>query len=293
MKYGGLKFLEAAHVKDMLCVLRWAENPRDAVAGFRVLQLLPGIGPAAAQRAVQHVGAAGALGALATFTPPAAAAADWPALCDLMVRLRAAGSAWSGQIGAVRSWYQPHLERIYDSAEVRAGDLEQLEQIGGRYSTREQFLVDLTLDPPEASGDEAGPPRLDEDYLVLSTIHSAKGQEWDAVYILNAADGCIPSDMATGSPEQIEEERRLLYVAMTRARRSLHVIHPQRFFLRHQPRLGDRHIYAPLTRFIPASIRDHFEQLAHGRPSPDDGAGEPGPPSARVDVAARLSEMWR
>ena len=294
VKYGGLKFLEAAHVKDMVCVLRWAENPRDAVAGFRALQLLPGIGPSGAQRAIDHVNAAGSLAALADYAPPGAAAADWPALVDLMGRLRDTAHAWHGQVGAVRSWYQPHLERLYDSAEVRAGDLEQLEQIAGRYASRERFLVDLTLDPPEASGDESGPPHLDEDWLVLSTIHSAKGQEWDAVFVLNAADGCIPSDMATGHADQIEEERRLLYVAMTRARRSLHVIHPQRFYIRHQPRLGDRHVYTPLTRFIPASIRDRFELVGHGRAAAADPApiGAQGP-GAPVDVASKLRDMWR
>jgi DNA helicase-2/ATP-dependent DNA helicase PcrA len=292
VKYGGLRFLEAAHVKDMLCVLRWAENPRDAVAAFRALQLLPGVGPASAQRVIDRVLAGDGFTNLADLAPPgASAAAEWPALVDLMRRLRDTASAWHGQVGAVRAWYQPHLERLHDSAEVRAGDLEQLEQIAGRYATRERFLVDLTLDPPEATGTEAVPPDLDEDWLVLSTIHSAKGQEWDAVYILNAADGCIPSDMAAGSPEQIEEERRLLYVAMTRARRSLHVIHPQRFFIRHQPRLGDRHVYTPLTRFIPASIRDRFEPIGHGRPVPVDG--ELPAPASRIDVGARLRDMWR
>ncbi|HWM89050.1 MAG TPA: ATP-dependent helicase [Kofleriaceae bacterium] len=289
VKYGGLKFMEAAHVKDMLCVLRWVENPRDAVAGFRVLQLLPGVGPAVAQRAIDHVDAAG-LAALGEFAPPGAAAADWPALCHLLGRLRDAACDWRGQVGAVRSWYQPHLERLYDSAGVRAGDLEQLEQIAGHYATRERFLVDLTLDPPEGTGDEAGPPHLDEDWLVLSTIHSAKGQEWDAVYVLNAADGCIPSDMAAGSPEQIEEERRLLYVAMTRARRSLHIIHPQRFFIRQQQRFGDRHVYTPLTRFIPESIRDRFEPVGHGAAAELDARAMP---AARVDVGARLRDMWR
>ncbi len=292
VKYGGLKFLEAAHVKDMLCVLRWAENPRDAVAAFRALQLLPGVGPASAQRVIDRVLAGDTFIDLCDLAPPgASAAAEWPALVDLMSRLRDTASAWHGQLGAVRAWYQPHLERLYDSAEVRAGDLEQLEQIAGRYATRERFLVNLTLDPPEATGTEAVPPDLDEDWLVLSTIHSAKGQEWDAVYILNAADGCIPSDMAAGSPEQIEEERRLLYVAMTRARRSLHVIHPQRFFIRHQPRLGDRHVYTPLTRFIPASIRDRFEPIGHGRAVPTDG--ELPAPASRIDVGARLRDMWR
>ena len=106
------------------------------------------------------------------------------------------------------------------------------------YPNRERFLSEVTLDPPDAAGAEAGRPGLDEDYLILSTIHSAKGQEWDAVYVLNLVDGCIPSDMATGNPAQIEEERRLLYVAMTRAKQHLHLVQPLRFFHTHQHRFG-------------------------------------------------------
>jgi DNA helicase-2/ATP-dependent DNA helicase PcrA len=130
----------------------------------------------------------------------------------------------------VRRWYQPHLERLHDNPGARAGDIDQLEQIAGTYPTRSSFLTELTLDPPEATSAAAVPPHLDEDYLVLSTIHSAKGQEWDAVFVLNVIDGCIPSDMAVGSREQIEEERRLLYVAMTRARDHLHLVQPMRLF---------------------------------------------------------------
>jgi len=294
VKYGGLKFLEAAHVKDALCVLRWAENPRDDVAAFRVLQLLPGVGPGHAERILAHVAAAGFdLGALAGARPPAAALADWPGLCRLFAALRDRASDWHGQMGMVRLWYEPHLERRYDAAHARTGDLEQLEQIAGAYPSRERFLTELTLDPPDACGDEAGPPHLDEDYLVLSTIHSAKGQEWDVVFVLNVADGCIPSDMATGRPEDVEEERRLLYVAMTRARDHLHLVHPLRFFKRQQHRHGDAHVYTPRSRFLPDALLPCFERVTLGREHPaDDGAGAP-PSADRVDVGARLRAMWR
>jgi DNA helicase-2/ATP-dependent DNA helicase PcrA len=142
---------------------------------------------------------------------------------------------------------------------VRVGDLEKLEQIAAGYATRERFLTELTLDPPGATGAEGGAPLLDEDYLILSTIHSAKGQEWDVVYILNVTDGCIPSDMAAGSAEQIEEERRVLGVAMTRAKFHLRLIQPLRFFRSQQQRYGDSYVFAPRTRFIPDGIRDLFE----------------------------------
>ena len=289
VKYGGLKFLEAAHVKDLLCILRWAENPTDSLAAFRVLQLLPGVGPSTARKALDHVGArGGSLTALADFVPPAAARELWSAFSALLVAL--AGAEWRGQVTSVRTFYEPLLPELYDSAHVRLGDIEQLELIADEYPSRERFLTELTLDPPDASGDWAGPPLLDEDYLILSTIHSAKGQEWDSVFVLNVVDGCIPSDMATGSPEEIEEERRLLYVAMTRARDDLHLIHPQRMYVHNQRRRGDRHLYTPVSRFLDASVMPHLERKSRGRARPlDDDAAADMP---RLDVAAKLREMW-
>jgi len=299
VKFGGLRFLEAAHVKDALACLRWAENPRDTLAAFRVAQLLPGMGPRIADRLVRHVSEVGSAGialpaALSAFGPPAAAVEDWPAFASLFALLcgaaPAAATPWMAQMGLVRRWYQPHLERIYDDARVRLGDLEQLEQLAAAAPSRERFLSDLTLDPPQATGAEAASPHLDEDYLILSTIHSAKGQEWDSVFILNAADGSMPSDLATGHPAQIEEERRLLYVAMTRAKTSLALVHPLRFFVRQQSRFGDRHVYAPRTRFIPDAILDRFDRVTLAGEAADETAVAPAPP--RIDVAARLRAVW-
>jgi DNA helicase-2/ATP-dependent DNA helicase PcrA len=292
VKYGGLKFLEAAHVKDMICTLRWAENPRDSVAAFRVLQLLPGMGPGNARRALDLLYEHRLdFAALCWFPVPAAAAEHWLPLCGLLEDLAQPRAPWPSEIGLVRAWYQPHLERLYESPQVRAGDLEQLEAIAAAYPSRERFLTELTIDPPEASGDEARKPLLDEDYLILSTIHSAKGQEWEVVYVLNVADGCIPTDMATTTPEQIEEERRVLYVAMTRARNQLHLVHPLRFFVRQQRRHGDRHVYTPRTRFIPDSILGAFECRSHGRGHPTDPA-DTHQPRTRIDIGTRLREMW-
>jgi DNA helicase-2/ATP-dependent DNA helicase PcrA len=291
VKYGGLKFLEAAHVKDVLRVLRWVENPRDTIAAFRVVQLLPGVGPATAREMLMHLsGAVWDFASLCGFRPPAATAPYWPELCSLLSGLRRETTAWAGQMPLVRRWYQPHLEHLYDNPGARIGDLDQLEQIAGTYPTRSSFLTELTLDPPEATSAAAVPPHLDEDYLVLSTIHSAKGQEWDAVFVLNVIDGCIPSDMAVGSREQIEEERRLLYVAMTRARDHLHLVQPMRLFRGHQHRHGDGHVLAMRSRFIPDGILDAFERRAYGRAleAPTSAEGSP----IRVDVAARMRAMW-
>jgi DNA helicase-2/ATP-dependent DNA helicase PcrA len=152
------------------------ENPRDAIAAFRVLQLLPGIGPATAREVLAHPSGAGwDFAALDGFRAPAATAPYWPELCSLLSRLRRETTPWAGQMALVRRWYQPHLEHLYDNPGARVADLDQLEQIAGTCPTRGSFLTELTLDPPEATSGEAVPPRLDEDYLVLSTIHSAKG----------------------------------------------------------------------------------------------------------------------
>jgi DNA helicase-2/ATP-dependent DNA helicase PcrA len=258
-----------------------------------VLQLLPGIGPATARGVLAQLSEeAFAAGALARVSPPPAAAELWPGLFRVIARLRDTNIAWQGQIGLVRDWYQPLLDRLYDYPAARAGDLDQLEQIAFGYTSRERFLTELTLDPPDAGGAQAGRPLLDEDYLILSTIHSAKGQEWDTVFILNLVDGCIPSDMATGRPEQIDEERRLLYVAMTRAREHLYLVQPRRFYRIQQPRHGRAHILAPRSRFLPDEILGLFARV-DGAPFAPTADGHSASPVPRVDISSRLREMWR
>jgi DNA helicase-2/ATP-dependent DNA helicase PcrA len=291
VKFGGLKFLEAAHVKDVLAFLRWAENPRDRVAGFRVIQLLPGIGPATAARVLERLADHGdPLRGLSEFTPPAAASEHWSSFIEALRLVGGKSAGWPAELDLVRHWYAPHLERIYEDATVRHDDLIQLSQIASSYSSRERFLTELTLDPPEATSDHAGVPLLDEDHLILSTIHSAKGQEWKSVFILNAVDGCVPSDLATGTSAEIEEERRLLYVAMTRAKDGLHLIVPQRFFARSQQSNSDRHMYASRTRFIPADILDNFHQCAW----PVVAKSPEGPVALEpANIGARLRQMWK
>ena len=287
MKFGGLKFLEAAHVKDVLAFLHWAQNPRDRVAGFRVLQLLPGIGPATAARVLDHL----ATGELRDFNAPAAAADAWPDFADTIEAVRRGDAGWPAELETICRWYAPHLERAYEDAVLRQADLAQLTQIAGSYQGRERFLTEMKLDPPDATSDEAGPPLLDEDYLILSTIHSAKGQEWKAVFVLNTVDGCIPSDLSTvRTPPEIEEERRLLYVAMTRAKEQLHLMVPQRFFVHQQRGLGDRHVYAQRTRFIPPGILKLFEVRAWPPAAATAASAKPAPGSA--DVRGKLRRMW-
>jgi len=279
VKYGGLKFLEAAHVKDLLAVLRWADNPKNRVAAFRALQLQAGVGPAGAERAFTRFEADGfSWSSLRTGSSE---------LDGLLLFL--GNSPWEGQVQRVREWYTPHLERLYDAAQVRAGDLLQLERIATSFQSRESFLTEMALDPPSATSDLAGAPYLDEDYLVLSTIHSAKGQEWDAVFLLNVADGNFPSEFSTGRPELVEEERRLLYVAMTRAKTDLHLMAPLKYYVTQQSRMGDRHVYGAKSRFLTQAVMERFDHLSYGESDLSEalarGKGE-------IDVAARLRGMW-
>ncbi|HEY0034012.1 MAG TPA: ATP-dependent helicase [Devosia sp.] len=292
VKFGGLKFLDAAHVKDLLAILRWAENPRDRVAGFRVLQMLPGIGPASAGRVLDAM----AIGpdpvwALGEIPTPPRSSENWKGLVELFARLAKRDAGWPAELGYARLWYEPLMEQAYEDAQIRIADIVQLEQIAGGYSSRERFLTELTLDPPDATSDQSGVPTLDEDYLILSTIHSAKGQEWKAVHVLNVVDGCIPSDLGTGSTHELDEERRLLYVAMTRARDELNLIVPQRFFVTQQARNGDRHMYAQRTRFIPRAMVPLFEDVLWPpvKPAHIEGLS---PAPARMDIGAQMRGMW-
>jgi DNA helicase-2/ATP-dependent DNA helicase PcrA len=291
VKFGGLRFLEAAHVKDLLSVLRWIENPRGRIAGFRALRLVPGVGPATASRWLDALdGATDSVSTMRDFKAPLSARDAWPSLIALYERLNASESAWPAEFEELVDWYTPHLERIYDDASMRLQDLAQLQNIAGTYSSREQFLTELTLDPPSATSAEAGPPLLDEDYLTLSTIHSAKGQEWKVVQVLNCIDGCMPSDMATGNAHDIEEERRLLYVAMTRARDVLSLLLPQRFYVHQQRAHGDRHVYATRSRFLTNEVFEHFSRETWYPRSalPNGDRAE----TTKVDLQALLRDVW-
>ncbi len=304
-KYGGLRFVETAHVKDLLAFLRLAENPRDLMAGTRVLMLLPGVGPKKARAMMERLGESDATPPPA-FTawkgcraPSPACADTWNGLVSLMTSI---GSSRPGdlasQVRQIRLFYAPLLERLYDNARARLMDLEQLEWLASRFSERSRFLAEIALDPPSYAEDLAGPPLLDEDYLTLSTMHSAKGLEWDAVFVIHASDGNIPSDMATGRLDEIEEERRLFYVALTRAKDWLHVCFPLRYYALARG-FSDVYGYAQLTRFLSRKTLAAFEPLLAseainpgGRTPSTNGDGH-GPERAVTtdDIRRRLKEF--
>ena len=303
VKYGGLAFAESAHVKDALALLRVLENPFDEVSWFRVLQLLDGVGPATARRLMAALEvAAGTRGRSPVarlvegevLRVPSPARTELDRLRETLRDCSAPTVPVAAQVERVRRFLDPVLRRRYDDAEARIRDLEQLEVVASGYPTRERFVTDLALDPPISTSDLAGPPHPDEDFLVLSTIHSAKGGEWDVVYLIHAADGMIPSDLATGDEERIEEERRLLYVALTRARDALCVAFPLRYH-RANRGLEDRHWYAQLTRFLPAEVRSLFEQRATYADGelPELGGGPEAAGAGRAEtVDALVRGLW-
>jgi DNA helicase-2/ATP-dependent DNA helicase PcrA len=291
-KWGGIKFLEAAHVKDMLAFLRVAENPRDEVSWFRLLQLLPGIGEISARRAIASLeGASWRIDGLVSWDAPPRAAATHAALTALMRRLSASSGADPGtDIALVRGVYDDILRQRFDDAEVRLNDLVQLEHIASGYPNRGAFLSALALEPPSATSDLAqGSDTEETDALVISTIHSAKGKEWDAVFVLWAADGWIPSSRAIKDTLQIEEERRLFYVALTRARRHLHVSYP---LYAYASRWSADFALDQKSRFLDAGVLATMQRVQIEPPPSPEPPPAPVPPTSTLDVRAALRSRF-
>ncbi|HEY7860889.1 MAG TPA: ATP-dependent helicase, partial [Gemmatimonadaceae bacterium] len=286
-KWGGLKFLEAAHVKDVLAFLRILENPRDEVSWFRVLLLLPGVGDATARSAIDLlVDREWDPRALADLIPPPRAREAHAALVRLFESLRDASAdrAVPAEIAALRRMYDAILRERYDRVEPRLADLDQLEIIAAKFPSRAAFLSELALEPPSATQDLAGASGTEDDTLILSTAHSAKGREWDAVFIIWAVDGWFPSSRALRSDEEMEEERRLMYVAMTRARHHLAVLYPLNSY---GSRWGSEYTIDQLSRFIDVGVRDRMRRMA-AYPAPAPIGAEEQPPGTPLDLRALL-----
>jgi DNA helicase-2/ATP-dependent DNA helicase PcrA len=256
-----------------------------------LLPLLPGVGPGKARQLMEMLlESGGSFRVWADWKAPAASTKIWPAFVELLTGLMRTSDDLPTQIHRVRTFYAPLMEGKYDHVEPRLRDLEQLEVIASRYRSRPRMLLELTLDPPSSTQDLAGPALLDDDYLVLSTIHSAKGLEWDAVYVIHAADGNIPSDMVTKNPAEIEEERRLFYVALTRAKNWLYVCFPLRYYW---PGRSDNHGFAQRTRFLPKNILNCFEQCATDpHPDQDEETFSSGSRVTSRSVRERTKGLW-
>jgi DNA helicase-2/ATP-dependent DNA helicase PcrA len=264
-KWGGLKFLEAAHVKDVLAFLRILENPRDEVSWYRLLLLLPGIGDATARAAIDSmIAAAWESNAFGRYDPPPRARAAHSALVALLDGLRLGPvvdeAKVSADIARVRGLYDNILRERYDRVEPRLADLDQLQTIAAGYPDRATFLSALALEPPQATQDlPGGSSREENDCLILSTAHSAKGKEWDAVFVIWAVDGWFPSARCLNTEEETEEERRLMYVALTRARNYLSVTYPLNAY---SSRRGADYSLDQLCRFIDRGVRDNMQRVA-------------------------------
>ncbi len=263
-KWGGLKFLEAAHVKDVLAFLRILENPRDEVSWYRLLLLLPGIGDATARAAIDSmIAAAWESNAFGRYDPPPRARAAHAALVSLLDGLRSGPVLDEAQVAAdiarVRQLYDNILRERYDRVEPRLADLDQLQTIAAGYPDRATFLSALALEPPQATQDLPGGSREENDCLILSTAHSAKGKEWDAVFVIWAVDGWFPSARCLNTEEETEEERRLMYVALTRARNYLSVTYPLNAY---SSRRGADYSLDQLCRFIDRGVRDNMQRVA-------------------------------
>ncbi len=297
VKYGGLKYLESGHVKDLLALLRLLDNPADQLAWHRILATLEGVGPATVRRLSDELGIdRQADDSLARFID---GAGQTPSAADTQVaELRAAlGHCLDAQVSPAQQ-----VDRLkqfcalvfpsrYDNAAARLADIDQLAAGAAAYGSRSRFLTELTLDPPSRTSDQAGPPHLDDDWLTLSTIHSAKGLEWRSVHLLHAADGNLPSEMSLGDDAGLAEELRLMYVALTRAKDELTVNFPLRYHVNRYA-TDDKHVYAQISRFI-EPVRELFHEPANGlEPEVDPDPTLVGSVGVADEVDLALSALW-
>jgi DNA helicase-2/ATP-dependent DNA helicase PcrA len=303
VKFGGLRFTDTAHVKDFLAAARILVNPADELAWFRLLRLHEGIGPAHARRVLNALDPGGDAGPPDGWAPAveAAPARSRRALAATLGRLAdaaqpvtaaavtaapaAAGPALAA--AAILALLDPLIRARYPDAAVRITDLERLADAAAAQPSLQDALAELTLDPPVSASDLAGPPRLDEDYLTISTIHAAKGLEWPVVHLPHLVDGALPSDMALGDPGGLAEEHRLFYVAITRARDHLYLYAPQRLHYHRRGR-DDRHGFGQLTRFLSAEALAACDSVTAAPPAPLLPAV--GSLATRVDAA--LGSLW-
>jgi len=227
VKFGGFKFIETAHVKDMIAFLRVIENPRDVVAWNRILLLIDGIGPRTAEKVIDDI-----LRSRGSMAPHAfwQEYQSYPEnVRELFALLKAISSDKyppEEKVARIVTYYHPTFKKRYDDFAKRKKDLEMFEQIAARYKDLASLLTDLALEPPNESVADVDSPGKEDEFLTLSTIHSAKGLEWNSVFVIYALDGRFPTSRSVNDLDELEEERRLMYVACTRAREHLFITYP-------------------------------------------------------------------
>ncbi len=292
IKYGGLKFLEAAHVKDLLSIIRWVNNPKHLLSGNRVLRLLPNVGPKLAKKALDFLhNNQFQLEALSRFLTPNNVSDGWEQLIKFINACQSDNSNWPAQMDLAQLFYNPLLELKYDDSYTRNGDIEHLSKLAQQFSNVEEFVSELTLEPPSCSGDLTDKAHKDDDFLILSTVHSAKGQEWDSVFILNVADGNFPNEYSTSNEKEVEEERRLLNVAITRAKTGLHLIQPLKYWVPEQAKYGKKHVYGAKSRFLTPSVLNQLEDDFY--PKSTNMAAEPMIDGITIsNIQSKIREQW-
>lgn len=289
-KYGGMRFLEAAHVKDFISFIRILENKKDEMAWFRVLQLIEGIGPATASLIFEFLGQNKFDFECFEHAPVTSDIhKNLHRLKKMLIDIvQNEEMTLASQLERISRYYLPLLEENYENSKPRCNDIEHIVQLSNSFRSRTQFLSDLILDPPSSTSDLAGPPLRDEDYLVLSTIHSSKGCEYDVVFLIHAADGCLPSDMSTESDDDIAEELRLAYVAMTRARNHLYVSFPLRFYSRPSG-FSDRYVYSQCSRFFSAEVKESMDLIADDEQVAIDQVHNV---ASSNDIKSKIKSIW-
>jgi ATP-dependent DNA helicase UvrD/PcrA len=292
VKHGGLKFLEATHIKDALSILRWADNPKHRISGFRVLKLLTGIGPKTAEKMLDYLELNHFdLTSLQRFQSHLMQSEQWQQLSTLLPNIHNEQIPWTEQMQQLSHWYQTVLIENFSNPFVRAGDIEHLAHISQQFPNREAFLSELTLDPPSKTGDLSKSAHKDDDFLILSTVHSAKGQEWSEVFLMNVADGNFPNEYAVDKPAELEEERRLLNVAITRAKRQVHLIQPLKYWVPEQQKFGGKHVYGAKSRFLTKAVCATLEPIPypdHRLTEADITAGQ----AALSEIKDKVIGMW-
>jgi DNA helicase-2/ATP-dependent DNA helicase PcrA len=239
VKFGGFKFVETAHIKDVVAYLRVLENPRDVVSWNRILLLIDGVGPRTAEKVIDDI-------LKRRVTPGPAEGETLPTtkfwmqfndyseniqkLFNLLKQAAPQNLAPAEKTFQVLQYYDPILRARYDDHQKRKKDLDMFQNITERYKEVDTLLTDLALEPPNESIVDVESPGPEEEFLTLSTIHSAKGLEWNSVFIIYALEGRFPTMRSVASDDELEEERRLMYVACTRAKDNLFITYPMNVY---------------------------------------------------------------